>query len=570
MIDSKSLQVVLRGAFRGVLRSALGPFNRVIDKKVDTQLRLMGELARQHLESVPMFKRKKALFFLGFHQSKFVALNDATLIMSLQLRGVEVIPVLSGFFYKNEDVIFGGKYNSDRYRLVSRYSYNESYLLNALLRTEPISMAAFADAETELAAHKIAESAQFSDGQDLRFEGIDIGGMASKAVANMNNVPAMQDNADHLDQFRWHVYNVVRLIGATRSIIGSTSPDTILSNIPIYYRWRVPFLIARENKIPFYSYMLGERKNTVAWSSDTDGQFDSSPAWSGFMASGLYEKYKSVVSAGIEDRVGGRVSHIRYLRRANMNQRFVQNVRVRMRGRPAILFPVNVLVDAAALVSTDSFSSCMDMVASVIAFFKFHPEYVCILKAHPAESIWMGSGTDVSCMHLRNALHSSGLKLPENVIFIDYDQEVSSFDLYDMVKGLIAYTSSTCMEIAWLGKPVVTAHRAHYHVAGFAYCPTSAADFIQSLKGMLVGNCSEKEKKIEYLSRVYYLLYYYVCQMDLKLVEGNDIGSIPARLLYHDIGCLQPGSNDGLDYLCDSIINGLPIFSDSRWPPVTV
>jgi len=552
----------------GVPRLSATPY--VIDRKTDAVLAVLGRAAREHLERVPLSQRKKILFFLGYHHSKFVALNDATIILALQLRGADVIPVLSGLFYQKEDVIYGGVYNDDRFSKQYSYSYNENTLVSSLLNTDPISLVAFADHQTEIEAKALADSVTFFTWRTLEYYGFAVGEMAEKLVNNMNNIPAMLDTAEHLEQLRWHTYNIVRLIGASTALVKTINPQAIVSNAPFYYRWSIPFKIAQTLKIPFYSYALGERKNALAWACDTTKIFDSSPCWESFKQSDMYQKYQKTVEQGIVDRIHGRVSHISFLPDKNEAHVLINELRAAINGRPTILFPVNVLVDAAVLVPTQAFKSCLDMITEVVEYFRDHPAYVCLLKAHPAEMIWKSSGTNVTSMHLRYALVDAGIKLPENVLFIDYDEMMSSFNLFELVHGLIAYSSSTCMEISWFGKRVITAHDAHYTCAGFAYVPKSREDFFQALGEILrPEQGSLPDPEIQRLGHIYYLLYYYVCQVDCKLVEGNDIATIPARLLYDNIDSLLPGKNAALDYICDSILNGKPIFGENRWPPIT-
>lgn len=542
----------------------------VIDRKTDALLARLGRAARLHLEGTPVNQRKKILYFLGYQHSKFVALNDATTILALQLRGAEVMPVLSGMFYQKEDVIYGGVYNQNRECRQLDYARAEATLASSLLYTNPVSISAFESVTIEQEAAALATSATFSVRNELSYGSFAVGEMAEKLVSNMNNCPSMLDTEEHLKQFKWHVYNIVRLIGASSSLIDAVAPQSIVSNVPFYYRWRVPFEIAKSRAIPFYSYVLGERKNTLAWARDSRKNFDVSDCWDSFSKSNMYSRYGDLIESGIQDRIGGRISHIPFAPKRKDNDGRLEKLRALLNGRPAVLFPVNVLVDAAVLVPTQAFPSCMDMVAEVVDYFRSNPQYVCLLKAHPAESLWKNTGVDVRSMHLRQALVNAGISLPDNVVFIDYDEKISSFSLYPLVHGLIAYTSTTCMEISWFGKRVITAHDAHYTCAGFARVPSSKEHFLEMLGQILAApDGGGANAELQHLGKTYYLLHHYVCQMDTKLVEGNDLETLPARLLYNDIESLLPGRNEALDYICDAILTGSPVFDAGRWPPVT-
>ena len=144
-------------------------------------------------------------------------------------------------------------------------------------------------------------------------------------------------------------------------------------------------------------------------------------------------------------------------------------------------------------------------------------------------------------------------------------------DLIPMIKLGIVYTSSATLEMAWAGKPVITVAKSHYYGKGFTYEPSSL-DELFTLVGQILSKSESTSVIIERmeLSRKYYWLYYYHARVDFKLFQGNDSDTVPARLLFNDYEELLPGKNPALDYVCDSIMNGLPIYGDRRWPPATV
>lgn len=552
-----------------VLRSRLKE-RYVFDRHVDATLARLGRDARQLLEGTSADQRPRILFLPSYIHSKFVALHDATMVLALQARGADVIPVLSGMFYAEEDVIYGGAYNANRFENQYLYSSNENRIFTSLLNADPISLAAVSRPDVDRQARQISESAQFDAAQPLHHDGLPVGFMAAQLVANLNNIAAMNDSPAHIRQWKHHLYNILRLMHASRIILDTVQPVAVVTNVPFYYKWRIPFELTRARGVPVYCSMVAERKNAFAWNRNSSAFFDASECWESFRDSGLYEKHEHLVAQGVEDRSRGRISHVRFLPAQSTLNRRVDAIRAAIAGRPAVLFPVNVLVDAAVLVPTRSFASCIDMIAEVAAYFQRHPEYVCLLKAHPAEKIWASSQTDVSAMHLRAALAARGIALPENVVFIDYDENVSSFNLYELVQGLIAYTSSASMEIGWFGKRVISAHEAHYMCSGIALCPDSREHFFSELEILLsTPQSAQAAQEIQRLARIYYLLYNHVTQIDMGLVEGNDVGTTPARLCYESIDALRPGANAALDYICDAILAGKPIFADGRWPPIT-
>lgn len=543
----------------------------LFDSKTDKILSKIGYFVRKKLEQILPEKRKKIVYFLGYHHSSFAALIDAINILALQLRGAEVFPVISSYFYQKEDVIFGGLYNDNRFENQYNLSLNEGMLLSNILQTKTISLDAFLNKDEIDFANKFAQEVNPYNWKSITYEKMPIGEMAYYIVANMNNQPQMNYSSEHIDQFRAHIKNCVMLNIASRKLLLTVNPEVVVSNVPFYYQWKIPFLNSRKLNIPVYSYMLTERKNTIFWTNNSSSFYDSLDCWSTFEKSGVYAQYVNLVEQGIKDRYSGNISNHNFAPNANKKNNYLTNILSFVNERPTILFPCNVLTDAAVFVPTESFSSCIEMIKQVITWFVEHPKYSCIIKAHPAEKLWVSSGTDIGQMHLRAALEEHNIRLPDNVIFIDYDDDISVYALFKAVNGVIAYSSSVCIDAGFFGVPSISAHNSHYSMVGFSSFPNSKEEFFDKLESLLTKHvCLSESERISKLAKTYYLLYYYSGQVDYKLYQGNDTGTIPVKILFDSEEMLMPGHNKALDYICDSILNNKPIFGENRWPPITV
>ena len=159
----------------------------------------------------------------------------------------------------------------------------------------------------------------------------------AQLVANMNNVAAMNDSAEHIRQWRQHVQNILRLLQACGTVLDVAKPDVIVANVPFYYRWRVPFELARARNISVYSSMVGERRNSFAWNRNNAGFFDASACWPSFRDSGLYQRHQRLVADGIEERKRGNISHIRFLPAHAKRSPLVDRIAAAIAGRPAVL-----------------------------------------------------------------------------------------------------------------------------------------------------------------------------------------------------------------------------------------
>jgi hypothetical protein len=215
--------------------------------------------------------------------------------------------------------------------------------------------------------------------------------------------------------------------------------------------------------------------------------------------------------------------------------------------------------------NSGTFESCLDMIRSVVEWFTNNPQYFCILKAHPGEKYIVGIDVDVSYAICHSVLKRYDIRLPENVCFVDYDANVTVAGLFELVKGIIAYSSSVCMDAGLCGLPSISVLASHYSQADFSQTPNSKKDFFRMLEYMLQNENNNKDAILDN-ARKYYFLYYCIGSIDYKLIKGNDVGSVPAEILFDSVDQLLAGRNEALDYICDSILNCKPIFGDNRWP----
>lgn len=545
-------------------------FPPLFSNDIDKTLAEIGKKSRELLEATPIHKRKKIIYLISYYQSKFVALIDAVNIIALQLRGVEVIPVRFSYFFQDEDIIFGGMYNADRFNKQYRLSYEEGKLLSLILQTKPIFIEAFLSKEEEEEAHCLTKNADPEDWENIVLDGLPIGEYSAYAVANMNNEPTLLKNETRYNQFKKHLENCYKLYFASNALFKTLQPPTVVSNVPFYYLWRIPCQCARAQGIDFFSYMLTERKNTVFWSKNSFEFYDSSDAWISFSSSNLYNESIDIVKSAIQKRKIGAVSGINYLPTSEKKSKKLKEIEpIISLYKRCVLFPCNVLVDAAVLRSSDTFSNISDMIIDVIDWFSQRPQYLLILKAHPGEKIFLMAGEEAFTCRLKYFLQQNNINLPKNILFIDYDDEISVYSLFKNICAVIAYSSSVCIDAGFCGIKSLSICKTHYSIGNFSSTPSTKEEFYKFLSELLESDKDINKDEIKKQAQMYYLLYYFIGSIDFKLFSGNDIGTLPATILFNSYETLMPGANKALDYICDCIIHNRPVFEKNRWPPIT-
>ena len=115
------------------------------------------------------------------------------------------------------------------------------------------------------------------------------------------------------------------------------------------------------------------------------------------------------------------------------------------------------------------------------------------------------------------------------------------------------------------GLPVISTARAPYRGFGFTLDPLNKKDYFDILKKTLDGEKSiilDRQLNLSWKFILFYQYHYYtkINIMDYKW------GQVP-RLKIKTAIDLLPGKNKHLDYVVDSIMEGLPILDEERWPP---
>jgi SAM-dependent methyltransferase len=527
--------------------------------------------AKEQLQRKPVPRRGKILFIPSYYMIDFTVLHDFVMALSLRLRGFELAPVLTQFFYPDECTFYGGLYKGDRDEAVQGYSQIERWLWQDVLECNARELGEFVGRHDNAIANTYSEAVTLENYLSISRDNYDVGLQAAFVTNNMNNLSHLINDPGVQRQLRIHVENIVRLQFAYEKIFPELSPDLVYSNVPFYYHWGVPFHKAKQLGIPLYSAQFGERKNTFLYNRDCASLLDCSPAWETFSEQSWSKEFEDLFEYCLEKRRSGMYAHF-------SPQATVKSGKPPLKERlsippekKVIYFPANLAFDAVVFRPAPSFENFFQMVGATIDFLRERPDYHLILKAHPSEKVHYQGGALASRHCLRQHLVDQSISLPPNVTFLDCDTDLSSYEILAGTDAVVAFTSSVVVEAAWFKIPAISVADAHYNGKGFAVQPRSRTEYFDLIDRYLSKPLSAEEaSQVAERSRKYFLLFSCYGSVDLGLCQGSDCGITEDKLLFDSISKLLPGENKALDYVCDSIIARQPIFGDGRWPPLTL
>jgi hypothetical protein len=217
-------------------------------------------------------------------------------------------------------------------------------------------------------------------------------------------------------------------------------------------------------------------------------------------------------------------------------------------GRLAVLF-TNLTWDSAVLGKEVAFPGIHEWLFAAVDTFAHRPKDQLLIRVHPAEVKLPGRRT-------REPLGASLLQhygdLPSNVRIVNADDPLSSYPLMAAADVGLVYTSTTGLEMALRGKPVIVAGRTHYRAKGFTLDASSPIEF----KDMLTRALDDPAAVAPDLDRArrYAHLFFFQAPVEAPGVKEHVPGL--ARLTVRSLNELSPGQSAAVDRICNEILCG--------------
>jgi hypothetical protein len=217
-------------------------------------------------------------------------------------------------------------------------------------------------------------------------------------------------------------------------------------------------------------------------------------------------------------------------------------------GRLAVLF-TNLTWDSAVLGKEVAFPGIHEWLLAAVDTFEHRPNDQLLIRVHPAEVKLPGKKTREP---LGASLRQQYPDLPPNVRIVEADDPLSSYPLMAMADIGLVYTSTTGLEMALHGKPVIVAGRTHYRAKGFTLDVSSPTEFTETLKRALddpAGVAPDLDR-----ARRYAHLFFFQAPFDAPGVKEHVPGL--ARLTVRSLNDLLPGQSAAVDRICEEILGG--------------
>jgi len=148
-------------------------------------------------------------------------------------------------------------------------------------------------------------------------------------------------------------------------------------------------------------------------------------------------------------------------------------------GGPMVLLCPNVAWDSSLQGRDRAFPSLAEWIRHTVRFFAARPDTRLVVRAHPSETMF-GTAQPVAGM-----VRECFPQLPANLRIVDSQELINTYDLMDLCDLGLVYNSTTGLEFALRGLPVVVAGRPHYGEKGFTIDVDTRDQYDAAMEGLL-------------------------------------------------------------------------------------
>jgi hypothetical protein len=149
------------------------------------------------------------------------------------------------------------------------------------------------------------------------------------------------------------------------------------------------------------------------------------------------------------------------------------------------LLCTNVVGDSLALGRQVFTEGMADWLAKTVQHFAEKTNAQLVVRVHPGELLGAGHpSTEI----VRSVLPD----LPEHVIVVPPESKINTYDLIELARVGLVYSTTVGMEMTMSGLPIIVSGRTHYRAKGFTHDPESLEEYLETIDQVLEGSESEK------------------------------------------------------------------------------
>lgn len=408
---------------------------------------LIAEVAPR-AETAP--KGKKVLLFASLH---YWIEQTALLGMTLAGQGYEVHLAYLPYFDWQKPI--------NRFDLRRQDIYTHSVLEPARDFLHPVSLLAYKNSKTltgEL--QKDIERVSYYDAQyTLQVETVDL-------ESDIYQMRLIRNN-----------YAAEKLL----ALIEDIKPEAMIVPNGTIQELGAAYRVAKSVNLPVSTYEFSDQKDCIWMAQNSEIMRQETGAlWKARKVRPFTDEQRQKVQELYKAKVQGDtwqnfVRHWQSSPRAGGSQVAAE---LGLDDRPVVLLATNVLGDSLTLGRQVFSENMAEWIEQTLDYFAQRPDAQLVIRVHPGEMLTHGPS-------MVDVVNKKFPHLPENIHLVGPKEKVNTYDLVEITSLGLVYTTTTGMEMAMHGIPVIVAGITHYKGNGFTYDPQTYPEYFKTLDVIL-------------------------------------------------------------------------------------
>ncbi len=268
---------------------------------------------------------------------------------------------------------------------------------------------------------------------------------------------------------------------AAMRLLQESRPETVLIPNGTITELGAVYQVARQLGIETVTYEFNDQREQV-WIAQNDEVMrqDTDLLWAARGGRALLPEQREKIEALEAARMGAKAFGKSIRKWQDVETVGGEKIRadLGLDSRPVVLLATNVLGDSLTLGRNIFAASMAEWITRTVQYFAGRADAQLVIRVHPGERLTHGkSMVDV----VREALP----ELPANIRLIGPLEKVNTYDLMEIASLGLVYTTTTGMEMALQGIPVVACGETHYRKRGFTFDPMTYDEYLGTLDTLL-------------------------------------------------------------------------------------
>lgn len=407
----------------------------------------------------------------------------------------------------------------------------------------------FAGTEHISRARRIASSLKPDQLEGFSYKGLPLGELVQVSVLHVLHSGQLYFDAAEIAVYKDFLASGMVMTDVCTQLLERYKPDVICMLNGLLFAERILYELARQRGKTIITHEVGTMVNTLMFSKHLGEWIDSDAGWERYSRVPLNRAENERLDTLLESRKQSERELIKLWSNADEGKESIYNRLNLDREKMVVTLFSNLLWDTGLIGKDRAFTSMTDWVLETIKFFQDKPGVQLVVRVHPSEVKCDGH---IPKEKLAEIITACFPRLPQNIRVVAPDSDISSYTLMSISSCGIAYVTTAGLEMAVMGKPVISPADVHYGRKGFTYDAETKEDYFRLLRDVsLLPSLNERQME---LARRYAYLFFFQLMLPFRFVH-HEPRKAP-RFTFTDVSELAPGKDEILDHICDAILTG--------------